>query len=456
MARAAVQVGPSPVGGRRAADVPRRIRVLAGAAAAALAVFFGAVWMVAGEARDGLRVIGHDAGPQVVATAGLYLALSDMDGQVALALLAGEERGERRRAALARYERRRGEAGQALLRASALAGGDAAERRTVQAVLDGLGRYERLAARALLLDEQAPPGDAPAAALAVYRDAADLMREELLPQAYNLTLESGTIVRRTHDETRVALFLGRWGMAAAAVAALGCLVALQVFLARRFRRLIGPALLLATVVTAVYACAGIAALGGAAETLTRAKRDGFDAVLSLARARAMSNDMHGDQTRYLLDRERADTYEHTYLNAAQSVYYVEAGNLRQYHQGVARATPAERRPGFLGDVLARRPSGAEPLAAYGGFQRADARMRALAEERRGEAVALRLGALEKAYDDYDARLADAARRYVAVFEGAVREGEDALRDVTFPLPIAVIAAAALLVGGVGPRLGEYR
>ena len=35
---------------------------------------------------------GHDAGPQAVATADLYFALSDMDAQVATVLLLGDRR----------------------------------------------------------------------------------------------------------------------------------------------------------------------------------------------------------------------------------------------------------------------------------------------------------------------------------------------------------------------------
>ena len=80
--------------------VPGRIRRLTSVTAAALALFFGALALGAADARDGLEVIGRDAGPQVVATAGLYFGLSDMDAQVADALLMGGQYGERRRSAL--------------------------------------------------------------------------------------------------------------------------------------------------------------------------------------------------------------------------------------------------------------------------------------------------------------------------------------------------------------------
>ncbi|MDH2427723.1 hypothetical protein [Sphaerisporangium sp. TRM90804] len=447
--------------------MPARIRLISGVTVAALVLLFATLAVITQGARTGLRAIGHDAGPQVVATAGLYLALSDMDGQVALLLLMGGGRDERRAEALLRYERSRTEAGRALLRASALAGDDAREGRTVQAVLDGLGRYERTAARALLLAEQAgyDAGPPPERVLRTYRAATDLMREELLPQAYNLTLESGTTVRRVHDETRSSLTTGRAVVAAAGVLALGCLVALQVYLARRFRRLFGPALVLASAVTAMYVLTGLHVSAREADALVAAKRDGFDAVLLLARARAIGNGMHADQTRYLLDPERADTYEHTYLDAAQSVLYLEATSVHAYHERVAAAAAAPeggRRPafaGFLGSALAMRDaSGTRPvLAAYDRLQRSDADLRRRASGgETGQALSVLLGPLTSDFDRYDATLLDLAGQHRTSFERSIARGEDALADLWFLLPVAMVSIAVLVVAGIWPRLDEYR
>src|SRR5499427_1329474 len=70
---------------------PGRIRALAAIAVLAIAGFYIVANIAIGNARDGLRVIGHDAGPQVLATGDLYFALSDMDSQVAKVLLSGRE-----------------------------------------------------------------------------------------------------------------------------------------------------------------------------------------------------------------------------------------------------------------------------------------------------------------------------------------------------------------------------
>ncbi|NUS08970.1 MAG: hypothetical protein HOV97_41165 [Nonomuraea sp.] len=448
--------GPLVQAGGAQPSVPGRIRVISGITVAALALLFAALGVGSLTAGDGLRVIGRDAGPQVVATAGLYLALSDMDAQVANALIMGDQYAARRGEAIAQYERRRSEANQALLKAFELSGDNAAERRTVQSVLDGLGRYERLAGQALMLNEQSghAPGPPPANVVGTYRQATDLMRLVLLPQAYNLTLESGTIVRRTYDEKDVLVPLLRVAVLLAGLLALGCLIWLQVFLARRFRRVFGPALLVATVTTAVALLSGASVLGQDEAQLRTAKKSGFDSVLTLAKARAISNSMQGDQSRYLLDKERADTYEHTFLDKSQSVVYFESGNLTDYHQKVAGR--AQEALGMLGPELTG-VEGKRVLETYRAFQDADTTFRRLAlSGKTNDAVAARLDPVASAFDAYDKALVALAERHERVFDRAIDAGEGALGTLWRLLPFAIAGIGLLVIVGVWPRLKEYR
>ncbi|TYB66120.1 hypothetical protein FXF51_18180 [Nonomuraea sp. PA05] len=450
-----VPAAPSPAPVRQR-SVPGRIRVISGITVASLALLFAALAVGSSSAREGLRVIGRDAGPQVVATAGLYLALSDMDAQVANVLVMGDAYAEQRGGALARYEQQRAQANRTLLQAFELSGDNAAERATVQSVLDGLGRYERLAGRALLLNEQSKhaPGPPPEEVVRTYREATDLMRMVLLPQAYNLTLESGTIVRATYDAQTVVAPLVRVAVVLAGLVALGCLLWLQLFLARRFRRVFGPALIVATVTTAAALFIGASALAQDEEHLRAAKSAGFDSVLTLAKARAISNSMQGDQSRYLLDKERADTYEHTYLDRSLAVMYIEAGNLPTYHGAVAGHSTGYL--GLLGPELVGK-QGTEVAAAYRSFQAADKAFRDLATGgRTNEAVAERLAGVRTAFDAYDRELTELAATHQKVFERSIESGEGALDNLWRLLPFAIGAIGALMVAGVWPRLKEYR
>lgn len=458
---------PAPPPARR--GVPGRIRVITGVTAAALALLFAAIAAGAATAGDGLRVIGRDSGPQVVATANLYFGLSEMDALVADVLVMETDQSLLRQEALTRYESQRAAANRALLEAFQLAGDDQAERRTIQSVLDGLGRYEQLVARALLLNSQSPhpAGEPPAAAVEVYRDATDLMRDVLLPQAYNLTLESGTIVRRTYEEESNAVQTGRLLVGAAGTATVVLLILLQIYLARRFRRVVNPALVLATFGVALLTLSGMALLERQAEDLRVAKEDGFNSVLALSRARAIGNTMHGDQSRYLLDPQRADVYEQVYLEKSQSVLYTPSGNLQEYYTGVDRVVSAY--PGkadFLGfhgteassiTLAGQREAIKKVLDGYREFQQRDRQMRLrVKSDQDRQAIVARMGPVARSFEAYDEALVDLIALHHKAFEQAIRDGDEALGGWNIILP-GVLLAVTLLIGvGVGPRLSEYR
>ncbi|GAA0403005.1 hypothetical protein Acor_33830 [Acrocarpospora corrugata] len=457
---------PSPSRALRLRTVPGRIRAGAGVAILAVGLLSALMGVALAHAGDGLQAIGHTAGPQVVATADLYFALSDMDAQVATVLLAGEEGRPGRQAALNRYDQRRAQADSAVLQAADLARGDPTGQMTVRAVLDGLGRYERLASRALLLDEQAPHAAGPPSqpALEVYRQATDLMRLDLLPKAYNLTLDSGTVVRHAYAAESSAVLAGRFWVALGGALVLAVLVALQVFLTRRFRRAINPALLAATVVVGVLTVAGILVLQRASDELRTAKEDGFDSVLVLSRARAIGNSLHGDESRYLLDPQRADTYEQVYLDKSQSVLYVPGGNLDKYYAAVDQSVAAfPGKADFLGfygseadrvTLPGQREALAKVLTRYQQFQRDDRQMRQFATTgKNGDAVRQAMGT---SFGAYDAALVELTAQRRQAFDAAVAAGDRALDGWNLLLPGAALAAALLILVGVRPRLAEYR
>src|SRR5262249_7936880 len=155
---------------------PQRLRVQAGAVIGLVLVLATLLSVEASRQRDGLRVIGEVAEPTVTAASDLYFALNDMDAQLANVLLVGDEPGLgfTRQQALDIYEQRRRQADQDVQRVAAT-GQDPA---TVRDLLDALGRYEALAARTILLDEQAHhlAGQPPAGALDGYRQAVDLLK----------------------------------------------------------------------------------------------------------------------------------------------------------------------------------------------------------------------------------------------------------------------------------------
>ncbi|MFB9662758.1 hypothetical protein ACFQS3_22400 [Glycomyces mayteni] len=435
----------------RGAAGARSLWVRAAVAVAALAAMFILLGTAAFAARGALDVIGHESGRQVVATADLYLALSDADTQVATVLLLGRDAPVETGAALREYAALRGDIAEYLLEANRLAGAAQTQRDTVESIMGYYGEYEQLAAEALLLADLAdyPAGQVPEDVLAAYRDAADLMQGWILPQAYNLTLENGTIVRESHDDAQDAIGFGLAAVAATGAAALLALGWLQLHLARAFRRLLNPSLLVATAVTALYLFTGLVVLDAERDALDEAKTDGFDTTMALKRAEAISNSLHADQVRTLLDPARASVYEQTFLDKAQQLLYVTgAGNLDDYRNGLGSATDQ----GLIAAGTGGAADGDAVIASYTALIDADADMRADT----GAGAAERLRGVTGALAAYEGDLAHLVGNRLDTFDDAVGEGEDAIADFAFLLPAAMVSLFVLTFSGLAPRLREFR
>jgi hypothetical protein len=452
----------------RIRSLPGRIRAIAFLSVLAIAAVFTVSWFATADVRDGLRVIGHDAGPQVVATGDLYFALSDMDAQLAAVLLMGRENlGPGRAEALRVYDQRRSEAHRALLQGSNLARNDPAEQQTARSVLDALGRYEQLAGQALQLDQRQSHAAGPPSPEVgtLYRQATDLMKLDVLPKAYNLTLDNGTTVRRTYESKHSAVLTGRaWVLLAGAILLI-VLIGLQAYLAVHFRRLINPVLALATVASVVLIAVTVGLLTSEASRLTKAKRDGFDSVLSLSRARAISNNANADETRYLLDPTLADTYEQVYLDKSQEILYVPAGNLTEYYKQLDQRL--DGRSGFMGFLGVEAQHVTLPgqavaldrtLEGYRSVQHDDRYIRSLATTPGGRhaAIVKQIGTSADAQDFYDQDLVSLTAIHQKAFADAIRAGDDGLSGWSIGLPAAAVIIAILVLAGVRPRLSEFR
>ena len=455
-----------------------RIRALAAVVVLALAGFCVVASIAVGNARDGFRVIGHDAGPQVLATADLYFALSDMDSQVASILLAGDESSlSTGSQAPSRYSLDRATADRAALQAAELSAGDPAVQATVRSVLDGLGQYERLVGQAMVLGQQANRSDGPPPTdvLAVYRQATGLMKSQLLPQAYNLTLADGATVREAYEAKHSAVSSGRVQVALAGLAVLVALAGLQIFLAARFRRRVNFALALATAGLIVLGVSAVRLLSGEAAQLQLAKADGFDSILTVSRARAISNSMHADEIRFLLDPGQADTYSLDYLDTSQTVLYVPSGNLDEYYTGLSAAMRAyQANPaavsflGFYGQEARAHPGPGltAVLASFRQVQADDQRIRQLAGTGQSQqAIAVltgqSAGSSSYDFDRYDRAVVALISLHRQRFDQAIRTGDQDLgRSVLGSwaglLPLAAVGIALLVIVGVRPRLAEYR
>jgi CHASE3 domain sensor protein len=459
--------------------VARRIRALVAGVVVFAFAFVAALTISVRSARGGLDLIGHHSGPVVVSTANLYFALSDMDTQVVNVLLVGDrtDLGITRAQALESYERHRAEVNGYLQQTAGYAGDDPAASQDLRAVLNAFGRYQALAAQAILaqsLEPSAEAGRPPARALDLYRQATDVMHDELLPAAQRMIADEAAVVEHEYADARSsATFDAGWVMVFG-LGLLGVLVALQILLARAHHRVFNPAIGVATLATLGVFAAGLWAMAGAEEQLRVAKVDAFDYAVMLHQARAISYDAYADQGRYLLDPSRRRQYETAFHDKSQQLLTLNAPNVAQYDAALEDALDtyfiAHRAvgfDGFLGRSLrhvafpGELAAGENALRFYQTYQVTDRRLRTMVHN--GDMVgAIRsytgyaLGGAQDTFKPY----AGAIEQLIGInergFTSAVKAGEDALAGWTWPPPLLAIAVVVLVFVGAAPRLAEYR
>jgi len=450
--------------------------VTAAALAAVIAVAFSAI-------SGGLSSIGGTDAPEAGAATGLYFSLNDMDAQVANVLLAGPgpALAPGRPGYLATYARDRQAAYADLQQAAVTAAGNAGAERQLQSVLDEVGRYEALAADALLAGQQpartgtGATGTAPA--IAYYQQATDLMRTGILPQVSSLASVSSARLDGDYAAGRSAARAGLAVTALAGLAVLAVLAGLQAFLARRFRRRVNPALAAATLVALIAVAVTGARLAAEAGHLKVAKQDAFDSIVALSQARAVSYAANADESRYLANPGRAAMYQRSFLADSQQLASVgraaSAGPARyeaaldaavsDYERGGAQVAFG----GYLGAEFrnitfpGERAAAVATLLAYQRYQRDDGQLRALARTSPRAAAEFdtgpRPGQSNWAFGQYDQALSALIGINQRAFTAAISAGHDdaAGWDGLIPAGCAALIAA-LALAGVRPRLAEYR
>ncbi|MDV5149165.1 hypothetical protein R1T08_34775 [Streptomyces sp. SBC-4] len=312
--------------------LPARLRLLRTAIlllAAACAALLITAALAASDTRD--AVTGQHA-PRTVSASGLNLALNDMDAQAVNSLLANGDAGKGRTTvpygkAVQLYDEAREAVSHDLRVLAVVAEGDDTAERTVERLTTDFARYQEFIGRALESDTRT--GGKPAA-IENYRTASDLLTQRLLPEARSLVeadngrFEDAYADRRSDLAARSALLL------ALGTALLAVLALLQWYLARRFRRVLNPGLLAATLCALLAVVLGSQALSDTAEQLRVARRDAFDSIVALSRARAIAYDANADESRYLLDKDHRAEHEAAFLAKSQSLYGMKGADLASY------------------------------------------------------------------------------------------------------------------------------
>ena len=426
---------------------------------ASLLLLIATISSVQGQ-RHAIKTVGKDAAPSILNAQRIKDSLADMDANVANELLV--KPGQNPEAVKAYNERRQKLANLLVSVAENITYGDA-ERQPIQTLQLSLGEYLTTIQRARDFNER---GDTNGV-LVTYRVAAKIIDNSLLPAAEALNQANLDKLEETYANERAASGRALFVVVISGFALIGVLVAIQMFLYHRMRRILNPMLVAATAIAIVFLGYTIRALLVSSHHLKVAKQDSFASLLVLRQARALAYSANADESRYLLDRALASTHEEAYFTKVAQIASIPNG---QTFESVAIASGQNQKvegfTGLLADALnnitfaGERDTAVKTLSTFGTYFTLDQQIRQLEQSgRHVEAVALctgyKPGQSNWAFEQFKQAHQEFLDINMKAFEEAVDRGFKDVEGFEISAPIVTVAIALLTLFGLLPRIKEY-
>ena len=269
--------------------------------------------------------------------------------------------------------------------------------------------------------------------------ASTMMRRDMLPQARALYAEVSAQLATAQDEA--AGF--PWFAVALVVLLLGALVTAQVVLFRHTRRRINVGLLAATLAAGLASGLLLVASLGAISDARTSATEGTAQVQVLAMARVEALQARADETVVLILQGNGATFETAFAQ---------------------QSTCLRTQLGRAGSVIAQTDSTTavhSAAAAYTGWSHAHESAR-VADDRGdyATAVAMTIGSdrtsTSSLAGQVDQGIGQAINQARGRFDGAVQGARETLSGTTTWFVVLIALTIVGVVGGMWPRIGEYR
>lgn len=447
------------------APAPSPWRTKAAATPGRLWLYFGAVclcvfllWLVAAgsiaRTRQAIQTVGKDAVPSIVAAQQIRADMADMDASTANVFIGSGDNV----LVKSQYDADRAKANDNLiLAAQNITYGDA-ERGPILTLTNDLETYSGLVKAARTKGR--PYG------IKDLRAASTLMHTEMIPAADALDKVNFDHLNEAYAAARSSAAAAQLGLFLAGALVLAVLLAAQVYLARRTRRVLSLPLALATVVLIGFVLWLSAALAYENEQLRAAKADCFDSIHALWKAKSVADDANGDESLYLLGLPPSETarYDQSFHAKAALLADVPVTDAL-VASGAAGAKPAFH--GFLGDELrnitfaGEQNAAVDTLRGWGKYMALDAQIRTLETGgHHADAVTLCTGSgpdqSDGAFQQFDDALGKTLGINQAQFNLTVARAFAGLRLLPFVSAAVLLLVVVLTWLGIAPRLHEYR
>ncbi|MCM6777358.1 hypothetical protein NDR87_28110 [Nocardia sp. CDC159] len=398
--------------------------LLVGLCAIAGAVTASAV----GSRQEALDHLLNQSEPDANSAQHLYTSLSVADAAAGTAFISGGLEPKQLRD---RYDQALGEASAELVTQSSSTGAADPDGRLRSRIATGLPVYAGLVETARANNREGHPVGA-----AYLSEASNLMQTRLLPTARELQENrSAAILDTQRSHVRPP-----WAAIVLPIVALSALVVAQLYLARRWHRMLNPGLLLASATLLALLSWTVIAGSLSALSTMRGRDDGSVPTADLTEGRILVQQARTAETLKLVRRDASGDYDHT------------------YDASTAKLTR------LLTDYPGHAPGAEDVATARGALDRwREAHRRMNDTLGRGDflgagAVAIGPGAGEAtaSVDALDTALADGIAKTRHTLRANVSEAARAL-DVLAPGALVLsLLAAVFVLAGLWPRLREYR
>jgi hypothetical protein len=353
-----------------------------------VAFFAGAVQLGVARNDTTVRTVGRDATRGITVAQAIKLNLAELDEIVVQDLLGQVQLGPS--GFPQDYNDKRSELNQNLVLAASESASGAAYQQPLANIDYVLAHYHTLVKEAFA----AHGGGDEARTATLYNRAHDVLSTSMLPNADFVDKANTYVLNNSYDtQTARSASTGRV-IVVSWVAMLVFLGLVQLLLARKFRRLLNPALAAATVAAVLAGGFALGRLDSSKNHLSQAREQAFDSVHVLARARATVVSARESQGQLLLDPASASEAQADFTAASGKLFRVQdaqsdVAELAKegivppgsggYLAGVAGPTSADHANHADHDEVPAASSGSarHALIAFGTFLSADSEMRDL-------------------------------------------------------------------------------
>jgi hypothetical protein len=407
------------------------------------------------DARRTIQTIGRDTAPSIVAAQSMKASMVDMDANAANDLLGGPDGVQSARDA---YNKDRADAMSGLIRAAKNITYPE-EEPLIQSMENNMSLYAGYIAQAQLYNKL---GDWASASQSM-QTATNLMHLQILPAADKLDAVNFDHLTTTYNDRKQSGGLALAMIVFAGLLVLALLIIIQVYLARRTRRLLNVGLVGATLVALLLTGRLVSTLNAETNDLKVAKQDAFDSVHYLWQARAIAYDANGDESLYLLPGFDQHQYDGSFHAKAaqladrpltdQLITSAAAGKV----QFSGRLADEMNNITFPGELQAAT----QMLGTWAQYYALDARIRELEATGQHQAAVtlntgINVGQSNWAFAQFD----DALGRTLGIneqwFADYVQRGFDDLNGADVLAIVGGLVIAVLAWFGLQPRIAEYR